>query len=261
MPVSSSCIPWSRERTCPHLRMAVRVSDRQERIPGWRQDRLSDARIVLVGAGGTGSEYALGAARKGTGVLHIVDQGLVEPPDLGRQLYVASSLFKPKASEACRLLSKQGFLGTHLVPHRSIIQNISLSELKPSVVVCCVDNQITGTRAYLAKECHRLSIPLVVVAVSTDADHGYVFVQVPGGPCWACALGGCEPKTPGCPGVPAAIDILKSVAGLALYAVDTLLMDRKRDWNYRSLSLSRSEFGAGLMVEKKSSCPTCGGHA
>jgi hypothetical protein len=41
-----------------------------------------------------------------------------------------------------------------------------------------------------------------------------------------------------CPGTPAIADILQVVGGLAVYAIDSLLMRRTRHWNYRRISLS-----------------------
>lgn len=102
------------------------------------------------------------------------------------------------------------------------------------------------------------------MAVSTDADYGYVFVQEPGRACWACAM---KPEQTAsdddadqrrCPGVAASIDIIKTLAGVALYAVDTLIMDRPRDWNYRVISLSRSDFGGSCRVGPRDDCPVCG---
>jgi len=52
--------------------------DRQERVPGWRQDRQARATSLVSGAGGLGGEIAAGLARKGTGVVHIADAGIVD---------------------------------------------------------------------------------------------------------------------------------------------------------------------------------------
>lgn len=261
MNVFSSWFRTRREWRCSRLNSLVRVSDRQERVPGWRQDRISRAKLLIAGAGGLGGEIALGLARKGAGVVHIADPGIVDPPDLNRQIFDRASLYRPKAVEACRILSKRGFLGTRLVSHRCTVQDVAIAEIAPDVVICAVDNQIPSTRFELCRTCHKLQIPCVFCAVSTDADHGYVFVQVPGSACWECALrsaAGTQGNGRSCPGVPATIDILKTIAGIGLYAVDTLVMARERDWNYRAVSLSRSEFGGGMLVPRRPGCPVCG---
>ncbi len=251
-----------REWRCANPLTGVRVSDRQERVPGWDQARLARAKVLLVGAGGLGGELGAGMVRKGIGILLIADPGVVDPPDLNRQLFELRSLFRNKAVEGCRLLSRRGFLGTKLIAYPLTVQDLDLTQLRPDVVVCAVDNLIPSTRKELSATCHRLKILCVFTAVSTDADHGYVFIQVPDGACWACAFrpeAVTQPATVGCPGVPATIDILKLISGIGLYAVDTLLMDRQRDWNYRSVSLGRGGFGAGLIVARRIDCPVCGG--
>jgi hypothetical protein len=83
------------------------------------------------------------------------------------------------------------------------------------------------------------AIPVIFTAVSRDGDHGYVFVQDKHGPCIGCLFPDMadDDRYP-CPGTPAVADILQAVGALAVYAVDSLLMARVRDWNYRRISLA-----------------------
>ena len=60
-----------------------------------------------------------------------------------------------------------------------------------------------------------------------------------------------------CPGTPAIADILQAVGSLAVYAVDTLLMERPRTWNYRQLSLSEPLLDGGSMVLPRAGCLLC----
>jgi len=78
----------------------------------------------------------------------------------------------------------------------------------------------------------RKRIPVILTAVSGDADHGYVFVQDKEGPCIACMFPDMvnDDRFP-CPGTPAIADILQAVGALAVYAVDSLLMKRTGAWN------------------------------
>jgi hypothetical protein len=57
-----------------------------------------------------------------------------------------------------------------------------------------------------------------------------------------------------CPGTPAISDILQSVGALAVYAVDTLLMKRPRNWNYRRVSLSDGALDGGSCVPVREDC-------
>jgi molybdopterin/thiamine biosynthesis adenylyltransferase len=100
-----------------------------------------------------------------------------------------------------------------------------------------------------------MDIPVVFTAVSGDGDHGYVFVQDKKGPCIACLFPDMadDDRYP-CPGTPAIADILQTLGGLVVYAVDTLLMKRPRNWNYRRLSLCDGTTDGATVVPPRSGC-------
>lgn len=247
---------------CKHLKSAIPVSARQEQIPGFEQEVYSNAVGLFIGAGG-GGEIIEGAGRKGIGVAHICDFGDVEETNLNRQKFSDKDLFRKKAVCLCKNLSKQGFLGTTLIPHPCSFQELDLSAINPDFVACAVDMQLPETRLEVCKACHARKIPCVYEAISRDADWGYCFVQQPGAACWACLfrpeLDDEQIDEAECPGIPSCCDPLKMLAGVALYAIDSVLMKgRKRDWNYRVISLSRSDFGGSQLIERREDCPVCG---
>ncbi len=248
---------------CKHINTAVKVSDRQERIPGWDQARLATSTGLFIGAGGANGEVCEGVIQKGIGKAHIVDHDLVSPSNLNRQKFLDRDIYKNKAIRLCKNLSARGFLGTRLIAHPCSSEEIDIARLNPDFVVCSIDNQYPEERLSICRTCHSLRIACIFFAVSLDADYGYIFVQEPDSACWACVQ---KPEYKNrdaesqerCPGVPACGDILKTLGGVALYAIDTLLMDRKRDWNYRVISLSRSDFGSSKLVPPRQGCPVCG---
>ena len=249
---------------CECLKTLTRVSARQEQILGWNQDACRSTRIVMVGGGGLGGEIGEGFALKGMGQVHIVDFDIVTPSNLNRQKFVKKSLYRNKAKELCRILSKRGFLGTIFHSHSCTFQELNLEKIDAGIVVCGVDNQFPDTRLEICKYCFDRGIFGVFVAVGRDADKGYVFIQEPGKACWACCFRPekeqvkQEDEDAQCPGVPACCDILKTVSGFALYAVDTLIMNRPRDWNYKLFSLGESEFGGSSIVARREDCIVCG---
>ncbi len=89
-----------------------------------------------------------------------------------------------------------------------------------------------------------------------NGDYGYVFVQDKTGPCIACMFPDMinDDRYP-CPGTPAIADILQAVGSLTVYAVDTLLMNRPRSWNYRCVSLSDRALDGGSMIPARTGCP------
>jgi molybdopterin/thiamine biosynthesis adenylyltransferase len=85
--------------------------DLTPRANSWEpQARLRDAKVTILGVGGTGGIAALALAASGVGHLHCVDPDEVELSNLSRQvLYTEDEIGKPKADSAatrlCRLNS------------------------------------------------------------------------------------------------------------------------------------------------------------
>jgi len=127
-------------------------------------------------------------------------------------------------------------------------------QIKGDVVICGVDNNETrvAVSRYFLK-----TTPVVFVTVSEDADHGYVFIQEPDKTCYGCLFPEAVNDNTHHPCSPAIIDILKVVAGIATYAADTLLMNRKRNWNYKEIFLSGNVPERNSMIEKITNCPIC----
>jgi hypothetical protein len=128
---------------------------------------------------------------------------------------------------------------------------------KPDVLLILVDNnrtRITGARKGL-----EWNIPVVFAGVGRDGTHGTVTVQEPGKACFGCLFpDAVEGEGAPCPGVPTCIDILQILAAHVAYAVDSLIMQRPRRWNYRTCELSGIVSDAASQVERNPNCPLCG---
>ncbi len=98
-------------------------------------------------------------------------------------------------------------------------------------------------------------IPVIFTAVSINGDHGYVFIQDKDGPCIGCLFPDMvgDDRYP-CPGTPAIADILQAVGSLAVYAVDTLLVNRARSWNYRRISLADGTLDCATRIPPRQDC-------
>lgn len=254
-----------REWRCAHLPTDVRVSSRQERIAGWEQSRLSAARVVLLGAGGMGGELAEGMAQKGVGTVFVADGDFVTPTNLNRQKFQPQDLWRNKAVRLCARIAGRGFLGTRLVAYPGMFQELEPATLEADLIIAAVDNQIPTTRFEVSRSARLRGVPAIIMGATPDADGGYVFVQGPAGPCWACAqkpeLQTAAARLARCPESPASIDILKTLAGIALYAADSILMRRPREWNLWTVSLRRIEFGGPVLIQPRPGCPICGGRS
>jgi adenylyltransferase/sulfurtransferase len=202
-----------------------------------------------------------GLVRKGIGRLTIFDHDVVDSTNLNRQKFYERDLGKNKAVCLAKNLAQEGFCGSLIRGYALSFQDaVELGiDLSGSVAVCGIDNN--PGRVAASRYFRRVGMPVIFVAVSETANNGYVFVQEadPESPCFGCMFtDAIDDNTYPC--AAAAIkDILKVVAGLTVYAVDSLLMERKRFWNYKDEYLDGSVPGNAWQVEKRKECQLCGG--
>ena len=236
------------------------VADRQERVPGFSQEALAKATVLLVGAGALGGEIAEGLVRQGVGTLKILDFDTVELPNLNRQFFFVRDVGSPKAWALARNLEPHGALGTRIVAWNLGFEN-ALGygiDLACDVAVSAVDDG--DTRSAIAWFARGRRVPAIFGAASEQADYANLFIQEVGGACYWCgfpaARGGG--RTP-CPGSPAIKDLFKQLGGLAVYGLSTLIMDRPRTWNLHSLCPADASFTCSTKVEPHPGCKVCGG--
>lgn len=231
--------------------------DRQARVPGFDQALLSASRVVCIGAGGLIGHVAPTLVRKGVGSLLILDDDEVEVSNLNRQRFYLADVGEDKAPALAMNLLRECTHATRIEaePRRLEEAIATGSDLTCDVVVCGVDN---NEARLLASRFFRRRAPVVFCAVSAAADHGYVFVQEPDGPCFGCLFpdATCDGRNP-CPGTPAIADVLQLVGALAVYAVDSCVMGRPRSWNYRRLDLADSGWDAATVISARRGCRSC----
>jgi len=213
----------------------------------------------MIGCGGLGSEIGHGLIRKGIGELHMFDHDSVELSNLARQKFGEEDLGHNKALCLARNLAREATGRSLITGHATTFQEAVEQgrNTRCSVAIVGVDNDLT--RVYAARHYFLRRIPVIFTAVDRNACRGYVFVQKsrPGTPCFLCLFPDAEENrgVEGCAG--AAIDILKVVAGIVVYTVDTLLMSRPRTWNYKEVHLDSGQDGH-YVVRQREQCPLCG---
>jgi len=223
---------------------------------------FSDRHVVCIGAGGLISHVAPTLCRKGIGALTILDDDEVEASNLNRQRFYASDIGKLKAIQMVRHLRRECIHATRLTGHAMRLQEAIGRgvDLRGDVAVCGVDNN--PTRMLASRYFREHGIPVVFMAVSAQADHGYVFVQGADGPCLGCLFpDAVDDERYPCPGTPAMADILQVVGSLAVYGVDTCLMGRSREWTYRTINLTDGAWDSARMMRPNPGCSICGGGA
>jgi len=196
--------------------------------------------------------------RKGVGALTILDDDVVEPSNLNRQRFYEKDLYQNEAIALAQNLQAECIHESMLTGYALCFQQAMDRgiDLGCNVAICGVDNN--PARVAASQYFRQQRVPVIFTAVSTDADHGYVFIQGPDGACFGCLFpDAADNTTYPCPGTPAIADILQLVGALAVYAVDSCLMQRPRMWNYRSLRLSAGDADASMTLGNRASCALC----
>lgn len=161
------------------------------------QQKLSDAKVLVVGAGGLGIPVLTYLNAMGVGTLGVVDNDTVSLSNLHRQvLYDESDVGRPKIGVALERLKSQNS-NTHLIGHDTFLVKENVLEIMADydLVVDASDN--FPTRYLVNDACVILNKPFVYGAL-----HGYegqvsVFNHQ-GGPTYRCLF----PKMPAADEVP-----------------------------------------------------------
>jgi len=150
------------------------------------QERLLEARVLVVGLGGLGSPVAIYLAAAGTGTLVVADFDTVDLSNLQRQiLHTSTRIGMPKVDSARQTLQAinpqariEGFKGT--------IDADTLPTLLAGVdaVVDGCDN--FTTRFAVNDACFQVGVPLISGAAIRTEGQVAVFSGTPGGPCYQC---------------------------------------------------------------------------
>lgn len=233
------------------------ITDRQERILGFKQSVMDALCVLQIGAGGLGGEITQGLVRKGVGKLKIFDGDTVELSNLSRQLFYKDDLYQNKATSLARNLVREAIKKTQIEAYPCMFQKAVETKIDTScdVVVCAPDND--DTRIFVARLFYK-KVPVIFIGLDRQASTGYVFIQKPNGPCLICAL----PKTISnkrehCPNTPAIIDLLKIMAGNVLFAIDSTVMERKSNWNFKQVFVNGFAPEVVKNVEKNKECILC----
>jgi sulfur-carrier protein adenylyltransferase/sulfurtransferase len=223
------------------------------------QQKLLDAKVLLLGAGGLGSPTALYLAAAGVGTLGIVDDDVVDLSNLQRQvIHTTDRVGVPKvdsAEETIKALNPD----VNVVKYPVRIDATNIVEIIEGydVIVDGVDN--FPTRYLLNDATVRLKIP--VVSASILGFDGQLSVFKPyDGPCYrclfrepppaelapSCGANGVLGVLPGTMGLLQATEVIKLVLEIGEPAIGRLLL-------YDALGATLTE----VKVHKDPECPIC----
>jgi adenylyltransferase/sulfurtransferase len=203
------------------------------------QERLSSARILLIGAGGLGSPAALYLAAAGIGTIGIVDADVVDASNLQRQvLHDTPSIGHLKVVSAkARLEALNPFVRVEPIAERLTAANARAIIARYDLVVDGSDN--FPTRYLVNDACVLEGKPFVYGSIFRFEGQLSLF-GMPGGPCYRCLF--AEPPSPEL--VPSCVEA--GVIGVLPGLIGTLQALEAIKW---VLGIGRSAAGRLLLVD------------
>jgi molybdopterin/thiamine biosynthesis adenylyltransferase/rhodanese-related sulfurtransferase len=223
------------------------------------QQKLLDAKVLLLGAGGLGSPAALYLAAAGVGTIGIVDNDTVDLSNLQRQVIHSNErIGVPKVDSAEQTIRELN-PDVKVVKHPVRIDASNIMEILPGydIVVDGLDN--FPTRYLLNDASVRLQIPVVSAAILGFEGQLSVFKPYDG-PCYRCLFPVPPPAelAPSC-GANGVLGVLPGTMGL-LQATEVvkLILDRGEPLIGRLLMYDAlaAEF-TEVKVRRDPECPIC----
>jgi molybdopterin/thiamine biosynthesis adenylyltransferase/rhodanese-related sulfurtransferase len=223
------------------------------------QQKLLDAKVLLLGAGGLGSPTALYLAAAGVGTLGLVDDDAVDLSNLQRQvIHDSQRIGVPKVDSAeASIKALNPDVAVVKYPVRLDASNIMEIIAGYDVIVDGVDN--FPTRYLLNDASVRLQVP--VVSASILGFEGQLSVFKPyDGPCYrclfrepppaelapSCGANGVLGVLPGTMGLLQATEVIKLIVGIGDPAIGRLML-------YDALAATLTE----VKVHRDPDCPIC----
>jgi sulfur-carrier protein adenylyltransferase/sulfurtransferase len=226
------------------------------------QARLTDARVLVVGAGGLGAPALLYLAAAGVGHITVIDDDRVERSNLHRQVVHADARVGMSKAESARmtLSALNPRVHVHAVVERLRADNVEALIRDHDVVIDGADN--FATRYLLAAATRQLGIPMVYAAIERFTGQASVFdPRRDDSPCYRCLFpeppaaadapncseAGVLGVLPGLVGLVQATEALKLVLEIGQPLVGRLLTYDALGMRFRELTLRRDP-----------ECPGCG---
>ena len=223
------------------------------------QQKLLDAKVLLLGAGGLGAPVALYLAAAGVGTLGLVDDDEVDVSNLQRQVIHTTDRVGVSKVDSAEETIKALNPDVDVVKYHTRLDASNIMEIIEGydIIVDGVDN--FPTRYLLNDATVRLQIP--VVSASILGFDGQLSIFKPyDGPCYrclypvpppaelapSCGANGVLGVLPGTMGLLQATEVIKLVVGIGEPLVGRLLL-------YEALSASFTE----LKVRRDPDCPIC----
>jgi len=216
------------------------------------QEKLSNGRVLIVGAGGLGSPAAMYLAAAGVGTIGLVDVDVVDESNLHRQLLYGTHDIGARKLDAAqqRLQDINPLVRVQLHHMRMAPENAQEIISQYDIVLDGTDN--FPARYAINDACIALDVPFVYGSVARFEGQVSVFAA-PDGPCYRCLFAeeptaGTVPNCaedgvlgilPGIVGLHQSTEVIKWIAGIGRLLVGRLLMLDLLDHSTNEVALAR----------------------
>ncbi len=157
-------------------------------IGGPGQQKLRNARVLVIGAGGLGSPALMYLAAAGVGTLGIVDDDTVSLSNLQRQvLHSTENIGIPKTGSAAQAIAA---INPHVATdlHRIRLTGENAAGLVKSYDLILDGSDNFDTRYLVNRTCVALGKPLISTAMSQWEGQISLYDPANGGPCYECVF-------------------------------------------------------------------------
>lgn len=181
--------PTTVEETIGRIRVISESGEgrygRQELVPWWDQEKLSNSRVLVVGAGAIGNEVLKTLALVGVGTILVIDMDTISPSNLSRTvLFREEDVGKPKASTAAARAMEINPEITVRAIDGDLTRDLSLRALSDAdVVIAGLDS--VEARFHLNRRCYLADVPWLNAGIGmTEAQLTHYRPRV--GACYEC---------------------------------------------------------------------------
>lgn len=232
-------------------------------VGGTGQEKLLDARVLVIGAGGLGAPLLLYLAAAGVGTLGVVDDDVVDLSNLQRQvIHGTGDIGTPKVNSAAATVAEIN-PEISFVPHQVRLTTANVDDLIADYDVIADGSDNFDTRFLVNDACHLAGKTLVSAAIlrfegqiaTFRSGHGK------GAPCYrclyreapppglvpSCSEGGVLGALAGAVGSLQAIEVLKEIMGIGDSLAGWLMI-------YDALSSETQK----MKLPRDPDCPLCG---
>ncbi|MCL1965790.1 MAG: HesA/MoeB/ThiF family protein [Candidatus Bathyarchaeota archaeon] len=224
------------------------------------QQKLARSRVAVVGVGGLGTVSALYLVLAGVGYVRVIDQDVVEPHNLHRQiLYTSEDVYYPKVEVAAKRLEQVNpFVKVEAISENVNSNNVDRLLAGVDCVVDGLDNMLT--RYVVNRACVRAGVPYVFgaavgiegnLSVFSTPETGCLECLMPNmlaSQMQTCSSRGVLGATPGVIGSLQAMEAIKLLAGVGSTLKGKLLVCDFSDMDFTTVDIS-----------KNLCCPACCG--